>query len=813
MSDKVINNYFNSENFWDILSSINIPKNDEYNKPLSNNEFLYKYESILNVLIDLIVRFYLLFPEDIEMSPSLLNDFSKEIISIMNIDLQNYKFIPRELLYLEKYDTIILNYLKKKLNIDNIKSKEDVNVFLQEIYNKYTKKEYMFHSFNQNLFKSIKEKGITTNNSFNSEKDKEILKIFQQYGLLKKDFLQTTDTDMEEVCYASSPSEAYGYGVNSPEWFGNFCGKFSSHKNYHERNYDLLYEDYKKYISKLPESYKKYATDFFNKQWEYYGSTENKPVMAVIPSYDCDITFEDYKEKFADQDGRNYEEKIEQTIRDGFTTGISEHTEYIDTSNALFIQMPSYKKLIELSNQKYYGEKKEEKNNSFEELSKYFNSEQFYNLVDSYNKTDILRSRIRELTNYIIKYSLIIGVEEINIFAKSFVDLCNNGYEEEKAYIELIKKGVTNILERNNIAVKEDSIKEYLSSKLGNSIFKFHAFNSSKLESIKKYGLTTNLSSVFEEKNDIARIEEIIKKYTYPDSRSLFGFYRKSSKDKVYYSLDPVNSYSYANRSPEWFASFVGDSYFYSQEKQGTFFEKDYDKAKDNICEFMNSYNFDDEDKKDVLNFFEKYWNVYGNSKPMLTIIEEKYDNSYLKELNLDTFIKELIKGNVDASTHEKISTENAEFIYLTDYVKIKNYINNNNNNFINYLESYIKLKNTVKKITTKIKFSSTKIDDYQQSNNPLAVKFIEAHKKVLFESADELRKHKKTLYDLKNGLDLFVQMEENNILVVLNYLNNEIGKLKNSNTSDELISLYKEVYDELRLAKVYEENNNTKSR
>ena len=197
----------------------------------------------------------------------------------------------------------------------------------------------------------------------------------------------------------------------------------------------------------------------------------------------------------------------------------------------------------------------------------------------------------------------------------------------------------------------------------------------------------------------------------------------------------------------------------------------------------------------------------------MLAIIGIENDYSWLDDLPLDTYIKQIISGEINASTYEKIETENAEFIYLTDYAKIKNYINNNNNNFINYLQSYIELKNTVKKITTKIKFSSTKIDDYHQSNNPLMVKFIEAHKKVLFESADVLRKHKKTLYDLKNGLDMFVQMEENNILILLNYLSNKIEKLKHSNTSEELINLYKEVYDEFRLAKVYEENNNTKSR
>ena len=676
MNENIIINYFNSDNFWKILSKINVPKTDINNKIVEEENYKNSYKTIVNVIIGVVVKFYLLFQDEVNKNSSILDDFLLELIKEINIDLEKHDF-RSDVVFIDKYDEIILNFLKKYLNITSVNS-DNVNIILKKIFEKYAIKDYMFHSFNQNLLESIKENGITTRNKYNNKNEEELIKIFYQYGLIDKPYLQTTNTDINEVCYASSAFDAYAYGLNNPEWFANFCVKFSSYKNYHERNYELLLNDYKKFISKLPEPYIKEAIDYFNKQWKYYGSTDNKPIMSIIYS-DNDASYNDYKDNLYKTYGNSLEEKLLHVLNDDcLRNGSMAHTDYIDTSNALFIQLPSYKKLIELSNNKYYGEKKEVKNNSLEELSKYFNSEQFYNLVNSYNKTDILRSRIRELTNYIIKYSLIIGVEEINIFAKNFVDLCNNGYEEEKAYIELIKKGVTNILERNNIAVTENSIKEYLSSKLGNSIFKFHAFNSSKLESIKKYGLTTNLSSIFEEKNDIARIEEIIKKYTYPDSRSLFGFYRKSSKDKVYYSLDPVNSYSYANRSPEWFASFVGDSYFYSQEKQGTFFEKDYDKAKDNICEFMNSYNFDDEDKKDVLNFFEKYWNVYGNSKPMLTIIEEKYDNSYLKELNLDTFIKELIKGNVDASTHEKISTENAEFIYLTDYVKIKNYINNN---------------------------------------------------------------------------------------------------------------------------------------
>ena len=800
-----IQTFFNSNIFYNLLRDINVKKTDNWGNEFEENYYISKVEEATQYIVEQSLRFYLVFKDDPNVF-SLLTNYIRRIIPVINN--------LNQLDIYEKCDSLILEYLYKKEqeNYSTEMSEETKKKLFDKLYQNIISKNYAFHAFNSTALESIKEHGINPNFYLTKQQDiDEISNIFKKYNLNNPFFMQSKNC-IGKVSYSSGPNVSYGYGIDSPEWFVNFCNK-----NYHNlgynpytrREYDVALDSIKKTITDFDENDKKTVINFFNKNWNIYGTKENIPVLAICPlENDEDYNYEYNNFK------KNPEFYFQWLCLDRHRCDT--HIEKIDTKDALFIELPSYNKIIDFAKKKYKGEILETPNDSLKELSDYFNSEQFYDLINSYNsKKTSLKSKIGDLINYIIKYSLIIGVEDINEFTKNFINLCNSNNEPSKAFVEIIKIKVSKNLKESNEIVNEENIRHYISSRIGNTKYIFHAFNSSKFESIKKYGITTNISSVYEEKQDIEKIKNIANKYFDVESLSLFGCYREKSKDKVYYSESPENSYDYSNRSPEWFAYFVGESSLYPASKRNTLLEKNYEQAKENIIDLVNRFNFNEEDKKEVFDFFEKYWKLYGNTKPMLAIIGIENDYSWLDGLPLDTYIKQIISGDINASTYEKISTENAKFIYLTDYAKIKNYINNNNNNnnFINYLESYIELKNTVKKITTKIKYSSTKIDDYHQSNNPLMVKFIEAHKKVLFESADELRKHKKTLYDLKNGLDMFVQMEENNILILLNYLSNKIGELKNSNTSEELINLYKEVYDEFRLAKVYEENNNTKSR
>ena len=354
----------------------------------------------------------------------------------------------------------------------------------------------------------------------------------------------------------------------------------------------------------------------------------------------------------------------------------------------------------------------------------------------------------------------------------------------------LIKLKISQILINENKDANDENIKQYISSKFGNKKLIFHAFNSSKFESIKKYGLTTNTSTVSQEKDDIAKIEQIVKKYTSPDTRSLFGFYRDNSKDKIYYSLDPSISYLYANRSPEWFADFVGDSYFYSTEKHGTFFEKNYYLAKDNIIWFANKYNFSDEDKKEVLDFFEKYWNIYGKAKPMLAIIENEYDNSYLEELNLNLYIKTIISGNENASTEEKIGTDNAIFIDLPDYTKTKKYVNKN---IIGSLNKYIEMRNNINNLIEKINFSKDKIKQYSNSNSISSKIFKEAHEKAIDKYYKELIEFKEKISEYKEN-----NFNISDINEILSYIIMKIKESSKDKENNNFIKIYKEIYNEI---------------
>lgn len=780
-----IKTFFNSETFYNLIKKINVSKTDEWGKMYDYDMFNSDVTEAVQYIVEESIKFYLVFIDD-ENVLDLLIEYIENIIPIINKEEQFYIHT--------KCDTLILKYLCNKLNIEYSKdlSVENKEKIFDILYKNIISKDYGFHAFNSSMYDSIKKHGINPNFYLTSQNDLNLVgETYKKNNLYYPFFMQNKNC-IGQISYSSAANFSYMYGIDSPEWFSNFCNDKQTYNNpYIKREYDAALDILNKKISNFNNEDKKIVIDFFNKNWNIYASKENIPILAIFELEKENRYITEYGKALED-----FKENPDDYIwRECLNRGACDnHINHVDVSNALFIQLPSYNKVVELSKEKYYGEIKNDTSNSLEQLSTFFNSDDFYKIVNEFKPTDSnIKSKLTTLTNYVIKYSLIVGIEDVNLFSNNFVNLCNLGKDEEEVFVTLIKSKISQILIKENKEVNDENIKQYISSKFGNKKLIFHAFNSSKFESIKKYGLTTNISTVNQEKDDIAKIEQIVKKYTSPDTRSLFGFYRDNSKDKIYYSLDPSISYLYANRSPEWFADFVGDSYFYSTEKHGTFFEKNYYLAKDNIIWFANKYNFSDEDKKEVLDFFEKYWNIYGKAKPMLAIIENEYDNSYLEELNLNLYIKTIISGNVNASTEEKISTDNAIFIDLPDYTKTKKYVNKNDKNIIGSLKEYIEMRNSIDNLIEKINFSKDKIKQYSNSNNVSSKIFKEAHEKAIDKYYKELVEFKEKISEYKEN-----NFNIRDINEILSYI---IMKIKDSSKNKEdnnFIKIYKEIYNEI---------------
>lgn len=232
--------------------------------------------------------------------------------------------------------------------------------------------------------------------------------------------------------------------------------------------------------------------------------------------------------------------------------------------------------------------------------------------------------------------------------------------------------------------LKEDDLKDdngyqvissYIFQKILGRKYIFHGFNSVILDSIMKNGINPNIS--FTPQNEINIINDIFKKY---NIYSIFGWQPLNCVGYVSYSEVPSVSYYYAANSPEWFSQFTGQgTSFYppNKYKKNAFLLGDYEGAKNNLIMLMNEGKFLDSDKDTVMNFFNKYWQVYSKGSPLLAIVptEEYEDISwFVDKMEGDPYYRNDISkvisyatgfGSNDVQTESVIDVQNASFINL----------------------------------------------------------------------------------------------------------------------------------------------------
>ena len=319
-------------------------------------------------------------------------------------------------------------------------------------------------------------------------------------------------------------------------------------------------------------------------------------------------------------------------------------------------------------------------------LSEYFNSTDFYEIVYNYQKNNTnldLKDIIEFLTSINVKF--MISLNEINN-TKVF-NIFNN---------KLLKEYVCNynnqsLYDYNNCAynIMIDTIKNYtkdeniinqLYNNVGKFNWKFHATNSTFINSIKKSGLNPTNDTPQQKINDMIKI---FNKYS---NRAPFIYQKTNSEGKVSFSKTPNVSYSYGIRSPEWFSEFVGASIYYDNIKginRHAFRNRDYSSALNNLNIIFNNYKFSDIDKKEVIDFFNEYWEKYAlQTHPVLIILKEEtleslesFKELYDSNLNIfDWYLNNLV---VDAQSEKTIDASNAIYIDMAKYDKIIEYISN----------------------------------------------------------------------------------------------------------------------------------------
>ena len=189
---------------------------------------------------------------------------------------------------------------------------------------------------------------------------------------------------------------------------------------------------------------------------------------------------------------------------------------------------------------------------------------------------------------------------------------------------EFIINKIASILNisKENIQSNIGEIEKYAYLNFHLNGYIFHATNSLYGSELIKNGFIKKEDN--EEKNDIIRINEIFSKY---DKTNPFQFIINDFNHEntgIFCDSDSLRIMSYSN-GPEWFRLFCGEASVYHQlvdyHKENGYSTKNYDDAFKCVSSLIKYYNLPENESNEVLTFFNKYWNKYKDTKPMVILI------------------------------------------------------------------------------------------------------------------------------------------------------------------------------------------------
>lgn len=197
----------------------------------------------------------------------------------------------------------------------------------------------------------------------------------------------------------------------------------------------------------------------------------------------------------------------------------------------------------------------------------------------------------------------------------------------------------------------------------------YHGTNAAAWEDITKSGEIKGENRGFE--NDLDEISKIVERAGYGGNTEFLGWYKINSSDKLFVSgkCDGVNGTNqYAKNSPEWLNVMT----------DGAFSRRNYDEAKkvvtDKITRWQNRNqeeiiagrnNISDTEAVQIMQTFEKYWNKYGKSEPVILKIinqDEKIMPIYALAEEVSLYLK--VNGkNSNYNPEDLLPEENEQFI------------------------------------------------------------------------------------------------------------------------------------------------------
>ncbi len=322
---------------------------------------------------------------------------------------------------------------------------------------------------------------------------------------------------------------------------------------------------------------------------------------------------------------------------------------------------------------------------SFDCLDKFFKSQDFIEIVasanfnhNSFSETRNFISNILYIaTSYVetfgtiatasydemkklIKNIVLHANENSNKLANLDIESVITGMIENKLFKDL------NISKKNATKEQIEMVKCQAVDLVNYSANKYHAFNSKDLDSILANGIDPNSKDKQVEKDK----REIDKIFSSHGKINVFPFL-EGDTGKVSYSRESKLSYEYSYASPEWFKLFCGDNYFG---------RRSYQDAKTYVKNLCNSASLNEKEQETVISFFDKYWNMYTNTKHMLAIVPNEGYKSFndeavneIKNYDIDEAIRIIVRDKgaaIDEKSDTAIPVQDGSIIELPDVQK-----------------------------------------------------------------------------------------------------------------------------------------------
>ena len=134
------------------------------------------------------------------------------------------------------------------------------------------------------------------------------------------------------------------------------------------------------------------------------------------------------------------------------------------------------------------------------------------------------------------------------------------------------------------------------------------------------------------------------------------------------------------SEGPEWLNQFCGGNTAYhglvDEKLRHGFANRDYETCVETITAFIDNIQMSEEDKKTVLDFFDRKWEIYENSTPQLMFIpvnklnifqEDYYDDFYSVDMLLKDVVKSDVIGMIDICSDTTISPEGLCYFDLSE--------------------------------------------------------------------------------------------------------------------------------------------------